>query len=243
MKNALLCFLKYPEPGHVKTRLAADLTAQGAADLYSALAERVLTEVYPLDNDYDLILCVDPAHDITHYQKWIGDSWQFREQQGADLGERMSHSIRKTFDEGYEKVAIIGTDCIGMDGQFIEHTFKMLDNHDFVIGPSSDGGYYLLALKAVQDWLFERMAWSTEEVLETTLDRIEARDLKVAKLAEKIDIDTVDDLIVFRKSLPAEHFLAKKIDQIVLGQHEHSIQELPGEQYLTYVIDGVHFQD
>ena len=77
MKNALICFLKYPEPGHVKTRLAADLEDAGsAAMLYEAFAERVITEIFPLEGSYDVLLYVDPKHRHSDYIAWIGDSWQ-----------------------------------------------------------------------------------------------------------------------------------------------------------------------
>ncbi len=240
MKNALLCFLKYPESGHVKTRLAPDLGPSGAADLYSALAERVITEVFPLNASYELLLYTDPTHDITLFQQWLGDTWSFYTQQGADLGARLHHAFTRTFEQGFEKVIVIGTDCIGMDETFMEAAFRNLDSSDFVIGPSSDGGYYLLALKQNHSWLFERMDWGTDRVLETTVDRIEVRDLTVHQLEEKIDIDILDDLDRFRKSLPEEHYLAKKIDQIVLERLTTGTQTpMTGDNYRTKVVDKI----
>ncbi len=232
MKQVLLCFLKFPEPGNVKTRLARDLGAMAAAQLYLALAERVITEVYPLDNSYELRLCYDPKHPVQRYQEWIGDSWTFQKQQGSDLGARMSHALEQALGEGYHKAMVIGSDCIGMDEGLIAGAFRDLDRQDFIIGPSTDGGYYLLGLKRTHPWIFEKMEWSTERVLETTLDRIDARGLAVKNLAEKMDIDTLEDLIRFRKSLPEEHFLAKKIDQVVIdrlqlpeGVNEHLLRD------------------
>jgi len=216
MKNALICFLKYPMPGHVKTRLASELDKTSAAHLYEALAERVLTEIYPLANSYEILLYVDPTHDMETYSKWIGDSWSFFPQKGADLGERLSHAMSATFALGYEKVAIIGSDCIGMDQDFIEDVFSRLDHDPFVVGPSSDGGYYLIASREDAPWLYENVAWSTDSVLETTLDKIDARNMKNQLLEEKLDVDTLDDLVRFRKELPGEHFLATKIDHLVV---------------------------
>lgn len=231
MKQVLLCFLKFPEAGHVKTRLARELGAQAAAQIYLALAERVITEVYPLDGSYELRPCVDPKHSIEQYREWIGDNWTFHMQEGADLGARMSHALRQVLDEGYHKAIIIGSDCIGLNEKIIAEAFGDLEHQDFVIGPSTDGGYYLLGLRKSHDWIFENMAWSTETVLEITLDRIEAHGLSVKNLSEKFDIDTMDDLIRFRDSLPGEHFLAKKIDRIVIerldlaeGVNEHLLQ-------------------
>ena len=130
----------------------------------------------------------------------------------------MAHAFATTFAAGYQKVAVIGTDCVGMDQDFVENVFNDLDHHDVVIGPSTDGGYYLLATREDAPWLFENVAWSTDKVLETTLDKIETRDKKVFQLIEKIDVDTLDDLVAFRESLPPEHFLAAKINSLILDK-------------------------
>lgn len=239
MKKALICFLKYPEPGRVKTRLAPDLGKEGAADLYSSLAERVITEVYPLNNDYELLLFVDPHDIMDRYHAWLGESWKMRFQKGMNLGERMQHAMDSLLQEGYEKVAIIGSDCIGMDEDFIDGVFSDLDENNFVIGPSSDGGYYLLALKESCPWLFENVKWSTDEVLDVTLDRIEARNLTVKELDEKIDVDNLKDLIEFRKGLPPEHFLARKIDEIIMVRLASQGAPKTQEGYAIQPIDGI----
>ena len=229
MKNALICFLKFPQPGGVKTRLAEDFGDENAASLYEALAERVITEVFPLHERYDLILCVDPGHDLEAYQDWIGEQWSFWFQpEEEDLGGRMNAAVQRALDEGYGRVILIGSDCVGLSETLIGETFDKLDDHDFLIGPSTDGGYYLLALKADDPWLFLNMPWSTPDVLPFTIDRIEARDLKFQLLDEKIDIDTIEDLARFREQLPEEHFLSKKIDHLVLERLKapHGLQDL-----------------
>lgn len=218
MKNALICFLKYPEPGHVKTRLAKDLGEYSAANIYRAMAERVITEVYPLENSYDLLLYADPTHSIETFKSWIGESWSFREQQGSDLGQRLNAAVNWAFEAEYQRVAVIGSDCVGMDQAFIEEMFSDLANNDFIIGPSTDGGYYLLGLSQPSSWLFEGIEWSTNSVLETTIDKIEMRDFTVKQLQEKIDVDTLEDLLAFKESLPLEHYLVHKIEQIALDR-------------------------
>lgn len=215
MKQLLICFLKYPQAGHVKTRLAKDLGETGAATLYKALAERVITEVYPLTESYDVVLCAEPSHSLEDFREWIGPNWTFWHQQGEDLGDRLAYAADQAFAEGYERVMFIGTDCIGMDESFICEAFNQLATHQVVIGPSSDGGYYLLAFDEPSDWLFENMIWSTELVLNETMDRIETRDLKHHLLEEKLDVDTMEDLVEFRNALPQEHFLATKVDHII----------------------------
>jgi len=218
MKRIVICFLKYPEPGRVKTRLAADLGEAGASELYEALAERVITEIYPLHADYHVRLCFDPARPLSHYQAWIGDSWDFQPQSQGNLGERMHAAVLAALKDGFEQVMLLGSDCVGMDETFIEGAFDGLSSHDFVVGPSEDGGYYLLVLDRDRPWLFEDMPWSADNLLAETLDRAEVRELKALQLEKKIDIDTLDDLIAFRQAVSEHHFLAKKIDQIVLAR-------------------------
>lgn len=218
MKHALICFLKFPEPGHVKTRLAHELGEIPAADLYEAMAERVITEVYPLENDYDLFLFIDGTHSLDKFKEWVGPNWAFREQSKGDLGDRLEQATQWALISGYERVAVIGSDCVGMDQEFIEKMFADLDSHDYVIGPSTDGGYYLIAMKAMSPWLFKGVEWSTNSVLETTIDKIEMRDLTLKKLDEKVDVDTLEDLLAFKETLPDEHFLNHKIDEAVMAR-------------------------
>ncbi|MCB1050875.1 MAG: TIGR04282 family arsenosugar biosynthesis glycosyltransferase [Acidobacteria bacterium] len=218
MKRALLCFLKYPAPGQVKTRLAVDLGAERAAELYRDLTERVITEAFCTEDQYDLILCVDPQTAISEYQAWLGGHFVFWPQAGENLGKRMIHAFAQAFQQGYEQVLLIGSDCIGMDETFYEAAFARLDDHDVVIGPCPDGGYYMIGLKQAQDLLFERMPWSTAEVLSLTLDRIEALQLKVQQLEEKFDLDDLENLTRFRDALPEEHYIGKKIDRLILDR-------------------------
>lgn len=215
MRDLVVCFLKYPQPGHVKTRLGKDLGNVGAAEFYAAIAERVITEIYPLSELYELILCTEPSHNLHEFRTWIGDNWTFWQQEGADLGQRLAFAAETAFFEGFERVIFIGTDCIGMDESFIQGAFQSLDSHDVVIGPSTDGGYYLLGIREPSRWLFEDIPWSTETVLKETLDRIENQQCRHFLLEEKLDVDTMEDLIKFREELPEEHFLATKIDHII----------------------------
>ena len=212
----LICFLKFPEPGHVKTRLAAELGDRNAALLYEAIAERVITEIYPLDGTYDLVIQFDPKHDLGDYQTWIGRDFQFSPQRGNNLGDRLDQAVARAFDSGYQKVAVVGSDCVGMDQPFIEKAFEQLTEKPFVVGPSVDGGYYFLGMNQPSSWIFQDVEWSSETVLETTLDKIEARELSMTLLEAKQDVDTIEDLAKLQQTLPKEHFLVAKINQITM---------------------------
>jgi rSAM/selenodomain-associated transferase 1 len=218
MRQALLCFLKYPQAGKVKTRLAADLGEAAAAELYRSLAERVITEAWPLESGYDLIPCCDPEQPLELYRSWLGDELPLCQQQGPELGKRLIHAFARHFEQGYERVIAIGSDCIGMDETFCNAAFRALAEADLVLGPAHDGGYYLIGLNRPQDLLFERMPWSTPEVLAITRARAEALGLRLQLLEEKLDLDTLEDLTRLRESLPEHHFIARKMDQLILDR-------------------------
>jgi len=218
MRQALLCFLKYPRAGQVKTRLAAELGEAAAAELYRALAERVVSEAWPLEQSYDLIVCCDPAHPLELYRTWLGAQLSLIPQQGAELGKRLLHAFASHFELGYDRVIALGSDCIGMDETFYNEAFNALAETDLVLGPAHDGGYYLIGLNKPQDLLFERMPWSTSEVLAITRARAEALGLRLRLLEEKLDLDTLDDFTRLRESLPDHHFIARKMDQLILDR-------------------------
>ena len=115
-----------------------------------------------------------------------------RVQKGPDLGERMANAFREGFQEGYQKVLIIGSDMYDLDASEIDRAFLELDEHDYVIGPAQDGGYYLMGMKTLHDSIFSRVDWSTEHVLNQTLEKIEGSKVKL--LETKNDIDTYEDL-------------------------------------------------
>jgi len=228
MTDGLVCFLKFPQPGQVKTRLASDLGEELACALYRDMAERVITEVFPLNQSYELILFVDPQHSLDEYRSWLGDQFSFQVQSGHTLGDRMFQACSWALEHKYDRVIIVGSDCPGMDEDFVVDAFSAMEKTDFVLGPSSDGGYYLIGMKLAHEFVFDDIAWSEPDVCDLTVERIEARDLKTTLLEEKQDIDNADDLARFRQGLPQEHYLAKKIDRMVLERLEFKAD--PGDE-------------
>jgi rSAM/selenodomain-associated transferase 1 len=113
-------------------------------------------------------------------------------QKGFDLGARMRHAFRKAFRELYDKVVIVGSDLYDLNPTHIEDAFEALDNHDLVIGPSLDGGYYLLGMKELYSAVFENKVWGTNSVLKATLNDLKQQNIKL--LEPLNDIDTFDDL-------------------------------------------------
>jgi rSAM/selenodomain-associated transferase 1 len=188
--NLLLIFIKNPEPGKVKTRLAATVGPQKAYQIYLKLLSLTIDAASQADADRQV-----------WYSSYI-DSEDFisestfvkKAQSGEDLGARMLYAFESGFNEGYKNIVIIGSDCPGVNPALLEQAFSELREHDLVIGPSADGGYYLLGMKNLYKTLFGEIDWSTERVLEQTLEKANSLSLSVTCLPELNDIDTVEDL-------------------------------------------------
>ena len=191
--RALIVFLKHPEPGAVKTRLAPALGAEVAAALYRALAEEVLMATVPRSGEYETLVFFDPPGAAKAMRAWL-PGMRLRPQCAGDLGARMTAAFARAFERGARRVAIIGTDAPAVTRETAAGALTALDEADVVVGPAEDGGYYLLALRAPCPELFENVAWSTPAVLEETLARAATAGLRVRQLRRLRDIDTLEDV-------------------------------------------------
>ena len=125
---------------------------------------------------------------------WTNHKFLLMLQRGNSLGEKMLNAFRNVFEHGAIKVLIIGTDLPDISAKIINDALEDLENFDTVIGPSSDGGYYLLGMKEFYPEIFKDINWSTSEVFEKTLEQITNLDIAVKILPELSDIDTEEDL-------------------------------------------------
>lgn len=189
-KQALLIFAKNPESGKVKTRLAATIGNEEALEVYTQLLEHTLsvTKYLPVDK------YVFYGDHIQENDIWDSNQYFKQFQEGNDLGERMNNAFAFAFDHGYTEVVIIGTDCYELCSITIINAFSGLKKCEIVIGPSKDGGYYLLGVKQMHHQLFENINWSTAEVLKKTLAVCETHKLSLHLLSELSDIDNENDL-------------------------------------------------
>ncbi len=195
-KNLILIFTRNPELGKVKTRLAASIGQEKALQVYIELLQH--TRKVVLETDYDKRVLYSDA--INTKDMWNNHLFQKKEQFGKDLGVRMYNAFREGFEEGYQKIVIIGSDLITLEANDLEKAFAALDTNDVVIGPAEDGGYYLLGLKSIPENIFKNKEWGTHTVLKDTLKNI--KNLKYSLLEEKNDIDTfedIKDIPVFKK--------------------------------------------
>lgn len=193
--TALIIFVRFPVAGKVKTRLAETIGSSTAKDFYKLVAENTFAQIAKLEKEMitPFIFCSE-KEDLQAIIMWAGKNFQYKIQQGNNLGKRMYNALKTLFDEGFKKVIIIGTDLPDFSSNDIDITLSLLDKYDVVIGPSEDGGYYLLAMRQAHHFLFKDINWSTNTVLSSTIKLLNKEKLKYSLLEEKMDIDTIDDL-------------------------------------------------
>jgi rSAM/selenodomain-associated transferase 1 len=188
MDAALLVFAKAPRPGQVKTRLTPVLTPSEAARLYDAFLRDALQLYTELAAEVQLYLA-PPLPDEP--LSGLPDSVSVFEQAGEGLGGRMKHAFHDTLDEGYNRVSVVGTDHPTLPLSFIRQSFGALDpSRSVCIGPSEDGGFYLLGMNAFYPQLFEGMSYSHERVFTDTLARVGTTDARLTVLPRWYDVDT-----------------------------------------------------
>jgi len=193
--NAVIVFAKYPRNGEVKTRLGETLGDEFAARLYRLMAEYTFDVCLSLpEKDYDVHLYYDNEGQKEPFQKWIPPEFALHLQVGIDLGDRMKTAFNQLFNKGYSKILIIGTDCPQINANIIVKAFEELSVNDVVIGPSTDGGYYMLGMKKQYPFLFDKIKWSSEAVFSITVEKANDNKLSLYILPELIDIDTEADL-------------------------------------------------
>ena len=189
MKQALIIFARNPVLGKVKTRLAATMGDDKALSIYQSLLEHTVqvTQQLPCDR------YVFYADGISQNDIWPDNLYLKESQQGHDLGQRMLHAFEILFQQDYKKIMIIGTDCFELSSSIILDGFAALDVHEVVIGPSTDGGYYLLGMRQFYPILFKEKAWSTDTVYRSTIQQLDIQNIHYHRLPVLHDIDTEDD--------------------------------------------------
>ncbi len=189
--------MRIPEKGQVKSRLAADLGEEIALELYEAfIGDLIATFGSPISNpDRPLTLFFHPPASEPAMWCWREQGYECRPQAGSDLGERMMDAM-KTALASFDRVLLIGSDSPDLSQEVIDSAFSCLDGSDVVLGPSLDGGYYLIGFRA--DTLlpdaFANIDWGTDRVLQQTLERFESARYRVSLAPPWQDIDRVQDL-------------------------------------------------
>jgi rSAM/selenodomain-associated transferase 1 len=194
-KEVVLVFQKNAILGKVKTRLASGMGEPRALEIYRHLIqstysvlEDVAAPVWTYFSDF-----IPETVNTSIEKSFVQD--------GQDLGERMAHAFARSFESGMDKVVLIGTDCPTLQSHHLHEAFEALTHSDLVLGPATDGGYYLIGMKRRADYLFEGITWSTAEVLSQTLALATAHGLNSILLDELSDIDTQEDWERYRSQI------------------------------------------
>lgn len=202
VKKCVIFFARCPRQGKVKTRLARRLGDHTALELYRNF---ILDMAHTLAaTAYDSAVFVTPARDTAAMARWLGRRFAYYPQQGEDLGERMKNAFTAAFKEGYESCILIGSDLPDLPGTILDRAFQALTDHDAVIGPSRDGGYYLVGFRreTMVPAIFQHIRWGTDTVFSETMAIFRQQPTDVSILQERQDIDEAADLLAL---LAREH--------------------------------------
>lgn len=187
-KKALIIFTRNPKLGQCKTRLAKTIGDEAALKIYTYLLQHTSTVALSVKADKYVFY----SESIENNDLWDDTIFRKKLQFGSDLGSRMENAFLDLFRIGYEKVMIIGSDLLDLNQQIIDNAFEQLAEHDVVIGPAKDGGYYLLGMKMMYENIFKNKTWGAESVLAETLKDLLDYDIELLK--ELNDIDTFEDM-------------------------------------------------
>jgi rSAM/selenodomain-associated transferase 2/rSAM/selenodomain-associated transferase 1 len=194
---------RIPEAGRVKTRLIPALGSQGAAQLHHALLARTLrvAETHAVQADdvsVEVRFTGGPAFPVDRLP--CQRVSLLRKQQGTDLGSRMYSAVEAAFVEGVAGVLVMGADCPDLSPEMLSHGWRLLQQHDVVLGPADDGGYYLIGMKQPDARLFSDIDWGTDRVLTQTRQRCRERGKSVGLLPALTDVDAAENLVVCRRA-------------------------------------------
>ena len=208
--TALMIMTRYPEQGKVKTRLARSIGAEATLQLYQAFLSDLATRFSEIP--YDLYWVFTPAVPDFHSALAarlapVRLTGQCFPQAGEELGARLLAAFRTTQSQGYQASVLIGSDSPHISASTVIRARQALDTTDVVLGPSEDGGYYLIAMRSPYD-LFTDIPMSTDAVLRLTVDKAQAQGLRVHLLETLLDVDEYADLLRLSQLLEAEPALA-----------------------------------
>ena len=205
MEAALVVFAKAPVPGQVKTRLCPPLTPDEAATLQGSLVLDMVERSKQVERKLDRWLACAPSRTHTFF-RIMEERHGIRclDQIGDNVGTRMAQTFEALFARGYRQVVMAGTDIPTLQASAFTEALARLADHDLVLGPAEDGGYYLIAMTRLQPSLFEDIPWSTNQVRALTLKKAESLGLRTAVLSVCRDLDTIEDLVALASLVPAK---------------------------------------
>jgi len=239
-RDRLIIFGRYPVPGNTKTRLIPALGPVGAARFQKHLTEKTLHRATSFAARHKTTIeCCFEGGTPRKIHRWLGHAPMVTSQPTGDLGRRMRSALFTALNAGHRRVILLGTDIPGLTVQILKEAFDALLKYDIVLGPSMDGGYWLMGLKRPID-LFQDIEWSTPRVLEQTLSRARRLNLTVHVLKSLWDVDTPED---FKKWRPQENFPVIFLTVVIptLNEEDHirrSLSMAINREVEVIVVDG-----
>jgi len=193
-KRCVILFVKLPEKGRVKSRLARHVGEDVALRLYENMVLDVIDVLKR--GRFPFRICYTPPDARDQIAGWLGQEYDYLPQTGGHLGDRMEGAFAFVFSGDVEEVLLIGSDIPGLTTEVIEEAFTSLLTNGSVIGPADDGGYYLIGFRknTFTPRIFRDMVWSTSRVFRETVDRLHEESVTLHVLPEMTDIDTLEDL-------------------------------------------------
>lgn len=190
--NAVIVFLRAPQKGRVKTRLAQHLDQGLVLELYRAFVLDTLETAQALGRP---LIFFTPPDQEDMIRKWLGTDYDYAVQKDGNIGERMADAFLTVFKNGAKRCVLIGTDIPQLDKDLLIQAVEMLLEHDAVVGPSQDGGYYLIGFgrDRFSSAVFDSIDWSTHRVTGQTLAALEKEKLSYSLLPALNDIDSIED--------------------------------------------------
>ncbi|MGZ6249236.1 MAG: TIGR04282 family arsenosugar biosynthesis glycosyltransferase [Syntrophales bacterium] len=198
--KCLIMFVRFPEQGQVKSRLAKDIGEEPATNLYRCFVDD-LSERFSKE-PYRLCLAFHPREKEREMKEMLGHDFSYIPQTGEDLGERMKLAFLRCFSEGARSVVLIGSDIPDLPARIVDEAFRALDKYGTVIGPSLDGGYYLLGFRqeTFNEGIFAWLPWGAETVFQQTMNILHMAGALVHVLPVWWDIDKHEDIAVLIKN-------------------------------------------
>jgi len=203
MKNAALVLMaRAPEEGKVKTRLQPTLTPAQGASLYKAFLGDAIALVASMEG-FIPFLAYTPVSSVAIFEQLAPPDMELLPQRGASLGHVMDNLINRLLLRGFPRVVLIGSDIPALQPQTVQRSLTLLEKSDVCLGPSCDGGYYLIGAKKPVSLLFQDVPWSTPRVLRVTLEKAKQEGLSIELLEELRDIDVPENLEMLSNEIAA----------------------------------------
>ena len=223
-KTCVLLLVKYPEEGNVKSRLAKHICEKIVVEIYRNFVLDILSMLNKSNIPFTVLF--HPINALKKFEVWLGTKYEYVPQIGQNLGERIKNGFLNVFTKDFSNAIVLASDIPNLTENILLESYVAFDNSDAVIGPSPDGGYYLIGFKRDSFFpeIFEKMVWSRNTVFNETIERLKKAKCKVHILPLLPDIDTLEDLKVFVKKRNTATYDSSKTMKY-LPQHKEILNE------------------